>query len=105
MIDSKDPENFMLEELRMPEPVFMASIECESLKDRPQLETAIKYIEREDTSLRFEENKETSQLIVRGLGELHLEVMMDRMKQDFGVKAKLGKMKVSYRECIQNSIQ
>ena len=55
---------------------------------------------REDNSLRIEENKETSQLIVSGLGELHLEVFRDRLLSEFGLKIKLGKMRVTYRESI-----
>ncbi len=82
----------------------MASIEYESIKDKPKFDEAISMMAREDNSLKFEENKDTTQLVVSGLGELHLEVMRDRLESDFGVRAKLGKMRVAYREGISSDV-
>ena len=62
-------------------------------------------MEREDNSLHVREDHETGQIIVSGLGELHIQVIRDRMEIEFGVKAKIGKMRVAYRESVQDPFE
>ncbi|EAS05318.2 elongation factor Tu GTP-binding domain protein (macronuclear) [Tetrahymena thermophila SB210] len=100
LVDSKDNERFILEQLQMPQPVFMASLEYNSLKDKPLIDQALQVICREDNSLLVKDDNETGQIIVQGLGELHLEILRDRLETEFNLPTKLGKMRVTYRESI-----
>ncbi|KRW99958.1 Translation protein, beta-barrel domain [Pseudocohnilembus persalinus] len=100
-----DLEDFVLEEMQMPQPVFMAALEYQSLKDKTNLENALATIVREDNSFQFKEDGETGQLIISGLGELHLEIVRDRLEREFKINTNLGKMRVSYREGIQDSFE
>lgn len=100
LIDSKDEEKIVLEGVTMPPPVFIASLEYQSLKDKPLLEEACRNLTREDPSLKVKEDEETGQLLVYGLGELHLDIFRDRLQTEYNLKTKLGKMKVAYRESI-----
>ncbi|KAL4428899.1 hypothetical protein ABPG74_001386 [Tetrahymena malaccensis] len=100
LVDSKDNERFILEQLQMPQPVFMASLEYNSLKDKPLIDQALQIICREDNSLLVKDDNETGQIIVQGLGELHLEILRDRLETEFNLPTKLGKMRVTYRESI-----
>lgn len=73
MIEAND-ERFVLEQIKMPKPVFMSSLEYESQKDKIKLDQALKEIAREDSSLIIKDDEETGQILISGLGELHLEV-------------------------------
>ncbi|GAB5373075.1 hypothetical protein AAMO2058_001718800 [Amorphochlora amoebiformis] len=81
-------------------PVFYASIEADSGSDQRALDTALEQLMLEDPSLSVEEDKETGQTLLKGMGELHLEVVFNRLIKDFKVGARLGKMRVAYRETI-----
>ncbi|KAL4460614.1 hypothetical protein ABPG72_002901 [Tetrahymena utriculariae] len=105
LVDSKDNDRFILEQLQMPQPVFMASLEYNSLKDKPLIDQALQIICREDNSLLVKDDNETGQIIVQGLGELHLEILRDRLETEFNLPTKLGKMRVTYRESISESYE
>lgn len=84
----------------MPPPVFFCSIEAEMSQDKQELEQILFNLSREDPSIHIKEDEETGQLLVTGLGELHLEVLRDRIEIEFGIKSQLGRMRVAYRESI-----
>lgn len=86
----------------MPKPVFTSNLEYESLKDKPKLDQALRELTREDSSLLVKEDEETGQLLISGLGELHLEIIKDRLNLDYGLKVNLGKFRVAYRESVSN---
>ncbi|EGR29014.1 hypothetical protein IMG5_164730 [Ichthyophthirius multifiliis] len=105
ILDSKDGENFTLEQLQMPQPVFMASLEYQSLKDKIPLQNALEQICREDNSLQYVDDENLGQIIVKGLGELHLEILRDRLQTEYNLDTKLGKMRVQYKESISDSYE
>ena len=87
----------------MPPPVFFCSIEAESSSDKQELEKILFNLSREDPSIHVKEDEETGQVLVSGLGELHLEVLRDRIEIEFGIKATLGRMRVAYRESVSET--
>eukprot|EP01017_Pseudomicrothorax_dubius_P028950 TRINITY_DN3485_c0_g2_i3.p1 TRINITY_DN3485_c0_g2~~TRINITY_DN3485_c0_g2_i3.p1 ORF type:complete len:627 (+),score=218.06 TRINITY_DN3485_c0_g2_i3:30-1910(+) len=100
LVDSRDTERVKLQEIKIPPPVFVSALEYESQKDKPALFQAFKTLMAEDPSINVSENPETGQILVRGLGELHLEIFRDRLEREYNLRVKLGKMKVAYRESI-----
>lgn len=90
----------LLESVRFPEPVISIAIEPETLSDRDKLNETLEILSREDPTFTSHEDAETGQLIISGMGELHLDVLVTRMKDDFGVKANVGAPQVTYRESI-----
>jgi elongation factor G len=90
----------MLERMHFPEPVISVAIEPRTLSERGKLEAALRQLEREDPTFTVKENEETGQLIISGMGELHLEVLVTRVIEDFKVHARVGAPQVSYRESI-----
>lgn len=90
----------LLETIVFPEPVIAMAIEPKSSADKETLEKTLKILEEEDPTFRVAQNAETGQMIIRGMGELHLEVLKDRMFREFKVKATAGKPMVAYRESI-----
>jgi elongation factor G len=95
------PENpLILEKMEFPEPVISMAIEPKSKGDREKLGTALGALSEEDPTFRVSTNEETGQTIIAGMGELHLEILHDRMKREFGVEANVGKPQVSYKETI-----
>lgn len=95
------PENpLILEKMEFPEPVISMAIEPKSKGDREKLSTALGALSEEDPTFRVSTNEETGQTIIAGMGELHLEILHDRMKREFGVEANVGKPQVSYKETI-----
>mmetsp|Transcript_16313 Transcript_16313/g.13981 ORF Transcript_16313/g.13981 Transcript_16313/m.13981 type:complete len:189 (+) Transcript_16313:1177-1743(+) len=100
LIDAKDDEKIILEGVENPPRVFMAALEYEYIRDKPALENACKNMIREDPSIEVKEDPETGQIIVSGLGELHLEIFRDRLETDYGLKTTLSKMKVAYKESV-----
>lgn len=86
--------------VEMPPPVFFCSIEADMQRDKQELEKILFIMSREDPSIQVKEDEETGQLLVSGLGELHLEVLRDRIEIDYGISSNLGKMRVAYRESI-----
>ena len=90
----------VLERMEFPEPVISVAVEPRSVADQEKLATALDKLAKEDPSFRVETNDETGQIIISGMGELHLEVLIERMKREFGVEANIGKPQVAYRETI-----
>lgn len=91
---------FVLEKMEFPEPVISMAIEPKSKGDREKLANALGALSEEDPTFRVTTNEETGQTIIAGMGELHLEILHDRMKREFGVEANVGKPQVSYKETI-----
>jgi len=97
-----------LEQIVFPEPVIAVAIEPKTKVDQEKLATALQRLSEEDPTFRVESDEETGQTVINGMGELHLEVLVDRMMREFGVEATVGKPQVAYRETIRqeaNKIQ
>lgn len=90
----------LLERMEFPEPVISMAIEPKSKADREKLAQALSSLSQEDPTFRVATNEETGQTIISGMGELHLEILHDRMKREFSVEANVGKPQVSYKETI-----
>ncbi len=90
----------LLEKMEFPETVISMAIEPKSKGDREKLSQALSSLASEDPTFRVSTNEETGQTIIAGMGELHLEILHDRMKREFGVEATVGKPQVSYKETI-----
>lgn len=90
----------VLEKMEFPEPVISMAIEPKSKGDREKLSMALSALSEEDPTFRVSTNEETGQTIIAGMGELHLEILHDRMKREFAVEANVGKPQVSYKETI-----
>ncbi len=90
----------LLEKMEFPEPVISMAIEPKSKGDREKLSLALSALSEEDPTFRVFTNEETGQTIIAGMGELHLEILHDRMKREFSVEANVGKPQVSYKETI-----
>jgi len=101
-----DPDNpIVLERMTFPEPVISMSIEPKTADDKRKLSEALVTIRREDPSFRSEYNDETGQTIIAGMGELHLEIIKNKLVRDMKIGVEVGKPRVSYREAIQGSAQ
>ncbi|QJE73967.1 elongation factor G [Aerophototrophica crusticola] len=94
----------VLERMRFPEPVISVSVEPKNRGDQDKFSAALGKMVRADPSLRLETDKETGQTILRGMGELHLEVTLDRMRTEFGVEGIMGRPQVAYRETITRPV-
>lgn len=90
----------LLEKMEFPEPVISMAIEPKSKADREKLSVALSSLSMEDPTFRVSTNEETGQTIIAGMGELHLEILHDRMKREFGVESNVGKPEVAYKETI-----
>jgi len=90
----------LLEKMEFPEPVISMAIEPKSKADREKLAQALSSLSEEDPTFRVSTNEETGQTIIAGMGELHLEILHDRMKREFNVEANVGKPQVAYKETI-----
>ncbi|MBI2167428.1 MAG: elongation factor G [Candidatus Omnitrophica bacterium] len=99
LCDEQKP--IVLESLFVPEPVISLSIEPKTKADRDKLSTVLQRMAEEDPTFRIKSNEETGQTIISGMGELHLEIIVDRMKREFNVLANVGKPQVAYKETIQ----
>ena len=96
-----DEENpIMLEKITFPEPVISIRIEPKSKDDQEKLILSLKKLSEEDPTFRQKEDLETGETIISGMGELHLDVLVDRMKREFNVEANVGKPQVAYKETI-----
>jgi elongation factor G len=101
-----DPANpVVLESMDFPAPVIEQAIEPKSKSDQEKLSIAIQRLAEEDPTFRVHTDEETGQTIIAGMGELHLEVMSDRMKREFKVEANIGKPQVAYRETIRGTVE
>ena len=92
-----------LEPPLLPEPVISSAIEARTSEDQAKIETALKNIQREDPSCHVKKDAETGQTLLMGMGELHLEILTDRLLKDYKVKARIGKPQVSFRETPRTS--
>ena len=95
-----DKHPVILERMKFPEPVISVAIEPKTLSERKKLQSTLRLLEKEDPTFTFKEDEETGELIISGMGELHLDVLVTRVIEDFRVDAKVGKPQVSYRESI-----
>ncbi|MBI3333198.1 MAG: elongation factor G [Candidatus Omnitrophica bacterium] len=95
----------LLESMIFPEPVVSLAIEVETKMDQEKLSLALKRLEEEDPSFRVTYNTETAQTIIAGMGELHLEIIVDRMKREFKVGTKVGPPQVAYKETLTKKIE
>jgi elongation factor G len=98
--DEKNP--IILESMHFPEPVLFMAIEPKSKKDQDKLGIVLKKLEEEDPSFSALYNADTGQVVIGGMGELHLEVLLDRMSREFSIKANTGKPEVAYKETMRN---
>ena len=95
-----DSHPLVLERMEFPEPVISMAIEPKSKNDREKLSVALAALSEEDPTFRVSANEETGQTIIAGMGELHLDILRDRMMREFKVEANVGKPEVSYKETI-----
>jgi elongation factor G len=94
----------VLEKMAFPEPVIAQAVEPKTKADQEKMGIALSRLAQEDPSFRVRTDEESGQTIMSGMGELHLEILVDRMKREFGVEATVGKPQVAYRETIQKAV-
>ncbi|MCY1205675.1 Elongation factor G [compost metagenome] len=94
-----------LERMEFPEPVISQAVEPKSKADQEKMGLALSRLAQEDPSFRVRSDEESGQTIISGMGELHLEILVDRMKREFGVEANVGKPQVAYRETIRKTCE
>ncbi len=100
-----DPDAvIMLERMVFPEPVIAQAVEPKTKADQEKMGIALQRLAAEDPSFRVKTDEESGQTIIAGMGELHLEIIVDRMKREFGVEANVGKPQVAYRETIRKNV-
>jgi len=102
LCDAKD--RIVLERMEFPDPVISVAVEPRSQPDQEKMGIALGKLAQEDPSFRVETDPETGQTIISGMGELHLDIIVDRMKREFKVEANIGKPQVAYREKIRQSV-
>ncbi|MEK9602399.1 MAG: elongation factor G, partial [Pontimonas sp.] len=95
----------VLESMTFPEPVIEVAIEPKTKADQEKLSVAIQKLAEEDPTFRTEQVQETGQTVIKGMGELHLDILVDRMKREFNVEANVGKPQVAYRETIRKLVE
>jgi len=103
LCDTKEP--IALESMEFPEPVISVAIEPKTKADQDKLDEALRSLMDEDPTFRVKTDEDTGQTIISGMGELHLEIITDRLFREFSVKANVGKPQVSYRETIKKSVE
>lgn len=103
LCDENNP--IVLEQISFPEPVISIKIEPKTKADQEKLGTSLKKLSDEDPTFRVSTNQETGETIISGMGELHLEIIADRLKREFNVDAAVGRPQVAYKETIKESIQ
>src|SRR5471030_1278837 len=95
----------ILEKMEFPEPVISVAVEPKTKVDQDKMGLALQRLAKEDPSFRVHTDEESGQTIIEGMGELHLEIIVDRMKREFSVEANVGKPQVAYRETIRGSTE
>jgi len=101
-----DPEHLIqLEKMDFPEPVISVAVEPKTKADQEKMGMALQRLAKEDPSFRMSTDNESGQTIIAGMGELHLEIIVDRMKREFKVEANVGKPQVAYRETIRGTVE
>jgi elongation factor G len=103
LCDGSNP--VVLERMEFPEPVISVAVEPRSQADQDKMGVALGKLAQEDPSFRVKTDEETGQTIISGMGELHLDIIVDRMRREFSVEANIGKPQVAYRERIRNSAE
>jgi len=103
LCDEKQP--IILENIVFPEPVISQAIEPKTKADQDKLGTALSRLAQEDPTFRMRTDEETQQTIIAGMGELHLEIILDRLKREFKVEANVGKPQVAYKEAITKTVE
>jgi elongation factor G len=98
-------EEIILERMIFPEPVIHVAVEPKTKADQEKMGIALNRLAQEDPSFRVKTDEETNQTIISGMGELHLEILVDRMKREFGVEANVGAPQVAYREAIKKMVE
>jgi elongation factor G len=94
-----------LERMEFPDPVISVAVEPKSKADQEKMSIALGRLAKEDPSFRVQTDEETGQTVISGMGELHLDILVDRMKREFNVEANVGAPQVSYRECIRKTVE
>jgi elongation factor G len=101
-----DPDNIVtLERMEFPEPVISVAVEPKTKADQEKMGLALNKLAQEDPSFRVHTDEESGQTIISGMGELHLEIIVDRMKREFNVEANVGSPQVAYRETIRQAVE
>ena len=101
-----DEQNVItLERMEFPDPVISLAVEPKTKADQERMSIALGRLAKEDPSFRVHTDEESGQTIISGMGELHLEILVDRMKREFGVEANIGAPQVAYRETIRNTVE
>uniref|UniRef100_A0A669QDU9 Ribosome-releasing factor 2, mitochondrial n=1 Tax=Phasianus colchicus TaxID=9054 RepID=A0A669QDU9_PHACC len=103
--NTSDIERLLLAGVEVPEPVFFCTIEPPSMAKQQDLDNALSCLQREDPSLKVKIDPDTGQTILCGMGELHIEIIHDRIKREYGIETYLGPLQVAYRETILNAAQ
>ena len=100
-----EKNQIVLEEMNFPEPVISVAVEPKTKEDQEKMGIALGRLAQEDPSFKMRTDEESGQTIISGMGELHLDVLVDRMKREFSVEANMGKPQVAYRETIRKKIE
>ncbi|MEG1141898.1 MAG: elongation factor G, partial [Clostridia bacterium] len=100
-----EDHHIILESIEFPEPVISIAIEPKSKADQEKMGVALQKLAEEDPSFKTYTNQETGQTIIAGMGELHLDILVDRMKREFKVEANIGKPQVAYKETIRKAVR
>src|SRR5699024_3641026 len=95
----------ILERMEFPDPVISVAVEPKSKADQEKMSVALGRLAQEDPSFRVHTDEESGQTIISGMGELHLEILVDRLKREFSVDANIGQPQVAYRETITKSVE
>ncbi len=103
LCDPSDP--VILEQMTFPEPVIQVAIEPKTKADQDKLSTGLQRLAEEDPTFRVSTDEETAQTLIAGMGELHLEIIVDRLTREFNVEANVGAPQVAYRETIRKSVE
>jgi len=98
-------KSITLEKMEFPEPVISQAVEPKTKVDQEKMGVALNRLAQEDPSFRVHTDEESGQTIISGMGELHLEIIVDRMKREFGVEASVGKPQVAYRETFKKALE
>lgn len=102
---SDESNPIVLEEIKFPEPVIALRIEPKTKQDQEKMGLALRRLSDEDPTFKVKTDQETGEIIISGMGELHLEVLADRMKREFSVEANVGKPQVAYKETIRKTVE
>src|SRR5215216_4204592 len=105
LVAADDPEQIVLEEMIFPEPVISQAIEPKTKADQEKLSVALQRLAEEDPTFTVRGDEETGQTIISGMGELHLEIILDRLLREFKVDANIGKPQVAYRETVKKRVE